>query len=580
MNMNRFVFYGFLVLLVIYLLVFRFDGEAEKDLVRFVADDAVFYVEQNDCLAASDAFKRSLLGQQLAAIDLQRVGPSLGLTENAGKLVEALGEELKTVVAEPLLGQLLRGRLGIALFRLPSDVDRRSLVTWLKRDVLFIVKPRENIDWNDVLVERFAKKRQGRRTTCQYGNYRIARLPTRYGVITLASIDGLVVASYDERQLKKAIDTYDGEIAGLPDRADFGKAFALYDTKREHLCYLSLSSLQKMVHLFSSSGIPYLEKMIEKLPAVYSAFTYGHWSTKKTMQSRLVLSGRPQVFDKKEGLQSLSPIQSRVLDFSLYDPLLLYWTTGSELQTILSRLLLVEEFQTLLYAYQDRLQKIAGVAPSDLPLLFGDQVGIFIEPSGSSNFFHIPRCLAVIPLASSEQAETLAKDLVEAFAAPVFEEIYEAVIYSYWLESPQDGIQPLCGFWQNYLFIGNSVSLLREIVDDYNARNSLVKNPQIRKIDPGIKEKNNRLLYLNVERTSELLVRLFYFIDTLLKLERPEKAEKSHLIIREVLLPLTAGIQDYERLCLRSYRQSELVIIDARFALRQIKKKRTNAKNH
>ena len=70
----------------------------------------------------------------------------------------------------------------------------------------------------------------------------------------------------------------------------------------------------------------------------------------------------------------------------------------------------------------------------------------------------------------------------------------------YWSLSPEDGLRPLYGFWDDLFFFGNSSVLLKKVVDTRLQGSTLLDNELVDELDPGLREANNSVLFITTSR--------------------------------------------------------------------------------
>ena len=79
MNTNAFVTFSSILLVVVYLLVWRYDPEHEDNMAKFIPDNALIFFEQRNAPDAINTFKKSQLGKNFTAIDFRKAGNKINL---------------------------------------------------------------------------------------------------------------------------------------------------------------------------------------------------------------------------------------------------------------------------------------------------------------------------------------------------------------------------------------------------------------------------------------------------------------------------------------------------------------------
>ncbi len=96
--------------------------------------------------------------------------------------------------------------------------------------------------------------------------------------------------------------------------------------------------------------------------------------------------------------------------------------------------------------------------------LLGEEISLVLEPDPKEEFFSFPLGMFFLRVKNIPELSTVLEKIIAEFNIPVSVKSYGPVRYTYWTPSPQDGLQPLYGFWDDVVFFGNSSRLLK---DDY-----------------------------------------------------------------------------------------------------------------
>jgi hypothetical protein len=217
MNMKRNIFLAgaFAALIVSYLLVLRLETGSRGDPTRFIPATALLYLEQRDGITALRELAASPLGQRFAAIDFVSTGAKIGMAPDQAELLAALPRMVARIVDEPLFHALLGRRFTLALLS-PLHPEERSITDFLRENTVLVCDPEQPAALLEFLGEGYARfDARLTMTTSQYGRHRIQRLQRGEESLSLAVIDGAILVAVNERQLRRCIDAFDGDIAAL-----------------------------------------------------------------------------------------------------------------------------------------------------------------------------------------------------------------------------------------------------------------------------------------------------------------------------------------------------------------------------
>jgi len=571
MNTNAFVSFNTLLLVVVYLLVYRFDPDHEENMAKFIPDNALIYFEQRDAKSAVRGFRNTQLGKNFDSINFKSTGEKIGVSEKIIDTIEIIQRYYPDVFENNVINELLGERFALAVFLPKDDLSDFSLEGYLKENSIVVAEPKHNAAILKNTAEHFGKQlRELSFQTIQYGNHQISRVTIPEGLVSFSVIEGLFIASFNEKQLKLSIDAYDGEIKSLFNSDHFEKAQKEF-TKPQRFFYLPTEGLKKVVSQLYSFLSPEVKSLVEQQLINTKGFlgiSYGAWPTEAIVQEKIIFS-----YDGKLTNQTVQqhlttvPSKNSMLDMTIDDPLAYYWSNTIDLKHFLIYLPAETKGSNPIHNYINKLESVSSYSIEQILSILGDEVSLLIEKSGGDNFIPVPLAAAFFRVDPKVDISEIVNYIVDSFEVPVIEQVYNSVTYLYWVASPQDGLQPLCGFWSNLFFIGNSAQLIERVIDGYNENKSLLTNRKIRDIDPGIIEENNSVTYFNNVEILELSQRLLSALGTMASMEDRKKAEKARIIITEVLNPFIEGLKEFERSCTRSYFAPGMVVIDSKTSI-------------
>lgn len=574
MNTNAFVTFNTILLIVVYLLVYRYNPAHEENMAKFIPDNAFIYIEQRDAKSAIAAFRNTQLGKKIDSTNFQSTGRMLGVSDKVIATVEAIQKHYPEVFENNIINELLGDRFALAIFRPKDEIGDLSdvdLEAYLKENSIVVAEPKHNAKILKITGEHFGKQlKKLSFQTLQYGNHQISRITTSEGLISFSVIDGLFIASFNENQLHLSIDAYDGEIQSLFDKDHFEKAQREF-SKPQRFFYLPTESAEMIAGQLYSFLSPEMGGILQKHLTNMIGFlgiSYGAWPADKVVQDKIIISYDGKLTNPKvQRHMKTAPSNNSMLDMTISDPLAYYWSNTIDLKHFLTYLPVETDTKNPVRNYIRKLESSSSYSIEQILTILEEEVSLVIEKSGGDNFIPVPLAAAFFRVNPKVDISEIVNYIVDSIEVPVIEQVYNSVTYLYWVASPQDGLQPLCGFWSNIFFVGNSAHLIERVIDGYNENTSLLTNQKIREIDPGILEANNSVTYLNNVEILELTQRFLSALGTMASMEDRIKAEKVRLIISVVLNPFLESLKEFERSCTRSYFAPGMVVIDSRTSI-------------
>lgn len=560
---------GFLamLLIVIYPLVNGIQTVSFKDMARFIPDSALVYFEQQDGAKVVREFARSPLGEKIASINLTQTGKKIGLTDS---IISAL-TKIRAFSAEARNSKLLQEVLGkqFALAFLPP-VDKQQpadFTDYIKNNIVFVAKPKYSAETLQFFAEGYARYVQTYSvSSAQYGKHHIQRLQTHEDILSIVIIDGMFVMSSNEKQLRRCIDTYDGEVPALAKKADFIKIRKKV-TLPDRFLYLPVEDMRQFI-AGQTAGLTFTGKdLLQKELATtvgFDNFGYGSWNKKKKMMYKVLVQYKiNEVNDVVKNYIDAIPVRSPMLSLTTENPMAFYWSNTIEFKHFFGYFEKSRKEDPQVEKFWSAVQDITGKNTNEIATLLGDEASLILEAGPRDTFFSFPLGLFFVQVRNVPAMKICLKKITDAYHIPVSEETYGPVRYLYWTSSPQDGLQPLYGFWGDLLFFGNSSSLLHTIIQRKIDDISLLDNAGIKAVDPGLSEKNNSVTYMDNVELITFLQKGLNLVAMTLVIEDRETASKVRVVIDEIITPLLDGAKMYGKSCTRSYFTPDMVIIDS-----------------
>jgi len=252
-----------------------------------------------------------------------------------------------------------------------------------------------------------------------------------------------------------------------------------------------------------------------------------------------------------------------MLSLTSENPIAFYWSNTVKLKHFGQYFQKSREEDPQLEKFWSTVENITGKNIEGIMAMLGEEIGLVLEPDPKDDFFSFPLGMLFLRIADIPELKAALEKIIAEYDIPVSVKSYGPISYTYWTPYPQDGLQPLYGFWGDLLFVGNSSRLLKMVVDRREANFTILDNPAIEALDPGFTGKNNSITYINTVSLIKVLQKWLALGGMTLAIEDREAAYKVHTILEEIIDPLLDGISMYEKSCTRSYFTPEMVVIDS-----------------
>jgi len=401
----------------------------------------------------------------------------------------------------------------------------------------------------------------------QYGNHKIQRITAGKETLSLVTIDGCFIMSFNELQLRHTIDVYDSKFETLSLSHEFitqKKNFR----KPNRFIYLPIENIRNELYSildtyeFSQKDL-FLKEL--KTTTGFTSVGYGAWQGLKRVDDKVVVQyDRTSINDLVKNHLVIPPSTSTMFSLTSAKPMLYYWSNAFNF----SHFLLYMEDDTgsgpNYMKFVHNLEISANMNGKDVFSLLGKQVSLNIEQIPKNTRFPIPLGVIFIELKDVERIKSTLQNLFYLYNIPMIKRKYGSISYYYWSRSFQDGVQPLYGFWHQYLFLSNSSRLLKTVIDRNIAKKTIFSDHVTSRLDPGLRKKNNSITFTNNIDLLELMKQSLYLIATAVTIQDRDVAEKMRVIIKEIITPIFEGAKMYDISVTRSFFSDNKIIIESR----------------
>ncbi len=567
MKSNAIAAFLTMLLVVTYPLVGRIQTGGFKDMSRIIPENALIYFEQRQGAKVLKDFFKSPLGKKIKTINFVKTGQNIGLGVPVCTAIEKLLAFCASAQDSKLFHEVFGKRFAVAILPQIDTKQYTEITDYIEDNAVIVAKPQHNAGGLALLNERYGKYLQMYSLSrTQYGNHHIRRIQMHDEIFSMVVIEGFFVMSHNEKQLRRCIDTFDAESPALSKKEDFLKIRKKFKNP-DRFFYLPVKAVRKFIEdAAAEHAFPGKDLLLKELKTTvgFANVGYGSWNKQKSITDKILVQYNSKEVNSvvKKHIKA-APVQCSMLSYTTENPMAFYWSNTIKLKNISPYFKRIREEEPKLEKFWSTVENISGKNSQELFELFGKEMSIVLESGPKDNFFSVPLGMIFLKVENIPDLRIILEKIIAAYDIKMSEKSYGPVRYSFWTPSPQDGLQPLYGFWGDLLFLGNSTSLLKMVVDKKNEDYSLLDNSSIAMIDPGLKKKNNSVTYFNNVKLIDVLQRGLDLGAMLIAVEDRETASKVRLLVDEIINPLLDGAKMYDKSCSRSYFTPEMVVIES-----------------
>lgn len=505
---------------------------------------------------------KSRIGVQTASIPWREVLSEIGVPEMEIDKMLSVAGEFESLIKSPFFSELFGKQAVLAL--IPAESSGSDI--HLEQMLVLISRPLHNASLVDLAgdlllndLDYSVELYKGRiiKTYVYDDNYSFS-----YSVS-----DGFIISSFSSAAVKQCIDRSIHNITrgygGLQGNQNYNRFKERALGKDDQFVYLDVTRLQTIFAkiLYSGRTTPLNEyntaTAFNPKPLIRHVAFYREWNSRVITYSCVFQCKMNNICSQSSFFEENVPENDRILSMLPEDHVVHLWANIFDTQKILDFLRL-EKDRTIQAFIRDSENWLAGNTSytlDELISLFGPQVSLNVVEMKSSGIFPMPRISLYVEVKDAEKVQGILKTL---FAPIPVQRTSINGHDAYSIILAGGLIQPSYMFYDNYLIIADNWEQLESIFS--SRKEKLLKNALFNKVDVGLNEPNNFVLFYRNAELIDGLKELILWYGSLLQLFDKSK-DKNRVILKKIVLPIMEGMKMYKVKTVRAYSSEGEIVV-------------------
>lgn len=568
---------------VLYFLVTARTGKVTA--ADFLPGEILVCIEQRDLGKLFDDFKVSRFGLAMSGIDYVKIATDLDLDPEEIKTVRDSRKKLEEFLNSPVFEEFLGREFTLALLPLP-DPALDAPEKMVANSFLFITKPRHNADILELLSSVFAKKLE--QTSIQHGKHSLKQYLIEEGTtLTVATVEGYMVAAFDEKLVQASLDRFDSKQESLAQNKEYIRLRREFiDAKM--FTYISMPALYGQTNRVSEHLDKHQKE--ELLKAIdqwkgWEGLAFGAWKKKGEVRDKAVVLFTKDKLDPLVGrMCAVQPVENKTLVMVPADVLGYYWTNTLNLSAFWQIFTLeMKESGEQIQAMEQDVKTYTGLELQQIFAMFGSETVFLLKEIATDGFIPLPNGAIFLKIEKEDEFVKMVEQVLGKANIPTQTEEYKGVKLVSWGVSLHPGLQPVYALHQGYLIMSSTVDLVKKIIDSPAGNvkgqpdtaaavtggisGALVNDVSFQQINDGLNqgltEVNNSVSFVRFSSLLQMTKELASWGGVMLSMQDPESALKSTVLLEQLVLPLLDGLAMYEVIGARSVIQGDAIILES-----------------
>ncbi len=547
--------------LAFYLLYRKHEGVHPSS---FLPENVLFYVQQKELGPIIENLGQNRLIETIRSIDIVRLALDIEVPVATVDKIRTVYEFLQSPSARAIYDEFFSKYFAVAVLphisQAPGKEDMHD-------NVIFFSEPRHG----NALLETAAslKGADMQISSIQYGSHLIYRIPLGEEILSFVATGRLVVASLQEKTLRRALDRFDDNKINLRENFFYSELSQKY-RQSQLFCYFSVAGIKQQLQGLLHDEIEGHRQILKHLGKLNGFTSAGFGTDRKKGYSRngMTFHFNKYKLNKRTAAQfSTKPEFNRNIIRAPADSLLYYWTNTLNIAALWD--IYIKE-SGITDAFSAEIEEsVAGAADiefDDLLRLVGNSLHLMVSRPATVDLVPVPNFALTVSILDDDKARTAFHNIFKKSLIPHKSEIYRGILFTYWGNEMQKGLQPVFTFYNDALYISSSIKMQQDIIDTIKDGNSIVESNQFKQYGKDLLLPNNAMVFAQIPDLLETAETLVRWSGTIMGLQSRKTAYMSKKVIDDFILPLLGGFKEhYSAITSRSYFEESKVIIESQF---------------
>jgi len=528
---------------------------------QFLPEDVLVYLNQQDLGEILAEMRTTPLADAVASINFVRLALDVDLSLQTVYKVREIQEFIESEEAALLFDEFLSTNFTVALLA-QEGTDFKQ---FLHDNLIMFSEPRHSTALLELTGSLLPRELEF--TSSQYGQYLIYRIPLDMETrISLVSAGGLLLAAFEERTLRRALDRFDENLPSLNEEHYF-KNLSKKHRESSLFCFFSIDNLR--LHLDNLlNPQSFSQNLLLSHLDDWRGFTSGAYgASRKENYSRDIITlhfNPAEINSDAAHFLGIRPEKNVAISQAPQQTLLYYWTNTFDLSAMW-RMYVNESGldPAIISQIEEGIASLTNISFEEILGLFGNSAHLLVGEPSPVDFVPIPNFTLIFSLLERAKTASTLQGFITKNLIPHKNASYRGVPMTFWGEGRQKGLQPVYALYGDALYISSSIQRQMDIVDTIMDGGSIVESPSFKRYGESLLSPNNSTAYIQVSRLLASIRELVKWSGTMIALQNRRAAYISNKLIEDLILPMIDGLQIYATIITRSYIENGKITIES-----------------
>lgn len=528
-------------------------------LAEMLPADTLIALELINLEESIEKFKTSRLGQKLKETDLNAVMQAFGTSAEQIETFNKGVGEIVSLINSTIFKELFGRDTVIAL--LPFNIRPEQEIETSLSSLVFVSRTKHRSGVVELLNMFISKQMQTQ--THKIDESEVKGMEVEENIhVYYTFVDGLMISTFDLETMKTCLDLRRNNQVSLADNRHYqdlssrlftndSTAFVFNNTKGLY------ENVVRNIPAFADDEDEKINEAIETFRGMegFDAMAYSSYDNggDMTWDRTLIVFDKSRMKPVYAKMYDFAPEENKTLGMTPENAMIYYWANSLDLSIL--REFYIEKLkldEATLDDIETKFVAHTGVSFDEAVAAFGTQVSFLVTDIKTGGPFPIPVFGLLFQAENQSTIDKLISTSVQKSQMGLEEEQVDGITVKYVILPFGTDIQPAYAFYNGFCIVAINRQLLKKIINVDKTGGGIAGVQAFKDVNKGWPDKANGISYFKADVFLDKIQVLAEWGRNMSGMVNPQAAEKSTVLLNNLVNPVLDGLKMYKAFCART----------------------------